>query len=163
MESAVLVMELSEYLKKPNILLKSSSTNRWDLIEEMVDLAVRNKMVDPADSDEVKRALIEREKSMSTGIGNGVAIPHCTTSRVSDTVMVLAVLGRGMDFDSIDDQPVNIVVLLLVPKNKLTQHVKTLAKIAKVMSNQGLRDSIGKLKSADGIIDAIRDVEQARR
>lgn len=156
-------MELSEHLKKQNILLKTASTNRWELIEEMVDLAVKNKEVDPKDSDEVKKALVEREKSMSTGIGNGVAIPHCTTLRVKDTVLILAVVHRGMDFDSIDDQPVKITILLLVPKNKLTQHIKTLANIAKLMSNQGLRDKIIKLKSAESIIDAIREAEHTKR
>ncbi|TFH43410.1 MAG: PTS sugar transporter subunit IIA [Chrysiogenales bacterium] len=156
-------MELSDNLKKQNILLKASSNNRWDLIEEMVDLAVKNKEIDQEDCVEVKKALIEREKSMSTGIGNGVAIPHCTTSRVQNTVLIVSVVTRGMDFDSIDNQPVKIVILLLVPKNKLTQHIKTLANIAKLMSNENLRERMLNLKSAESIIGAIREFEKVKR
>lgn len=68
-------MELTDNLKKNNILLKPKSTTRWELIGEMVDLAVKNRDIDQAESTEIKKALIEREKSMSTGIGNGVASP----------------------------------------------------------------------------------------
>src|SRR4030042_2436096 len=123
-------MDLTDNLKRQNIFLKAKSTNRWDLINEMVDLAAKNREVEPSDSDEIKKSLIDREKSMSTGIGNGVAIPHCTTAKVQDIIIVISIIPRGLDFDSIDNQPVKIVILLLVPKNKLTQHIKTLANIA---------------------------------
>src|SRR4030042_1996925 len=94
-------MELSDNLKKSNILLKTKSTNRWELIGEMVDCASKNKEIDPSESDEIKKSLIEREKSMSTGIGNGVAIPHCTPQRVQDIIFVMAIIPRAMDFGGI--------------------------------------------------------------
>lgn len=152
-------MELSDNLKKTNILLKTKSTNRWELIGEMVDCTTRNKEVDPSESDEIKKSLIEREKSMSTGIGNGVAIPHCTTQKVEDIIFVMAIIPRGMDFDAIDNLPVKIVILLLVPKNKLTQHIKTLANIAKLMSNDDLRNALLTLKTPESIIKTIKDYE----
>jgi PTS system fructose-specific IIA component/PTS system nitrogen regulatory IIA component len=156
-------MELSDNLKKSNILLKPKSTNRWELIGEMVDCASKNKDIDPSESDEIKKSLIEREKSMSTGIGNGVAIPHCTTLRVQDIIFTLAIIPRGMDFDAIDNLPVKIVILLLVPKNKLTQHIKTLANIAKLMSIDDLRNTLLTLKTPESIIKTIKDYENVKK
>ena len=156
-------MELSDNLKKINILLKTKSLNRWDLIGEMVDCAAKNKEIDTYESDEIKKSLIEREKSMSTGIGNGVAIPHCTTQKVQDIIFIMAIVPRGMDFDAIDNLPVKIVILLLVPKNKLTQHIKTLANIAKLMSNDNLRSTLLTLKTPESIIKTIKDYENMKK
>ena len=156
-------MELSDNLKKSNILLKPKSTTRWDLIEEMIDLAVKNKEIDSCDMSDFTKALIEREKSMSTGIGNGVAIPHCTTTKVQDIVFILSIVPQGVDFDSIDNQPVKIVILLLVPKNKLTQHIKTLANIAKLMSNENLRNKLLTLKTSESVIKTIKDFESIKK
>lgn len=154
-------MSLLENLKKNNILVKSSAKNRWEIIEEMVDVAAHNKEISSEDSDIIKNSLIEREKSMSTGIGNGVAIPHCSTSKVTNIVTVMALIPKGINFDSIDNEPVRIVILLIVPKDKLTQHIKTLANIAKMMSDAELREKILALKSADSIIKTLKSYTPA--
>ncbi len=159
----MLFMEFSDNLKKSNILLRPKSTTRWDLLSEMVDLAVKNKELDSCDCDELTKSLVEREKSMSTGIGNGVAIPHCTTTRVQDIVYIVAIVPQGVDFDSIDNQPVKIVILLLVPKSKLTQHIKTLANIAKLMSNETLRSTLITLKNPESVIKTIKDFENIKK
>lgn len=152
-------MELSDTLKKNNILLKPKSTTRWELIAEMIDLAVKNKEITASDCDELLKLLVDREKSMSTGIGNGVAIPHCSTGRIQDIVYIMAIVPQGLDFDSIDNQPVKIVILLLVPKSKLTQHIKTLAQIAKLMGNEHLRNKLLTLKTTENVIKTIKDFE----
>jgi len=158
----LITMELSDNLKKSNIILKPKSTSRWELIAEMIDLAVRNKEVDSCDCEDLTKSLVDREKSMSTGIGNGVAIPHCTTVKVQDIVYIMAIVPQGMDFDSIDNQPVKIVILLLVPKSKLTQHIKTLAQIAKLMSNESLRNKLLTLKTPESVIKTIKDFESMK-
>ncbi|MCP4137958.1 MAG: PTS sugar transporter subunit IIA [bacterium] len=149
-------MVLAENLKKNNIIVKAKAKNRWDLIEEMVDLAVKNKEILEEEKEVVKKALVEREKSMSTGIGNGVAIPHCTTAKVENIIIIMAVTQKGIDFEAIDNNPVKIAILLLVPKNKLTQHIKTLANIAKMMSDEKLREKLLTLKTSDSIIKALK-------
>ena len=156
-------MELTDNLKKNNILLKVKSSNRWELIGEMIDLAVKNRDIDQSESSEIKKALIEREKSMSTGIGNGVAIPHCATQKVQDIVFIMSLIPKGMDFDSIDNQPVTIVILLLVPSNKLTQHIKTLANIAKLMSNEDLRNRLITTKTPEAIIKTMKEFEELKK
>jgi fructose-specific phosphotransferase system IIA component len=149
-------MVLSENLKKNSILINSKPITRWELIAEMVDAAVKNGQVDAALRDSVVKALIDREKSMSTGIGNGVAIPHCTNGDISDIVIVIMVSSKGIDFESIDNQPVRIAILLLVPKNKLTQHIKTLANIAKLMSDEELRNNLIAAKTPDGVLKELK-------
>lgn len=156
-------MVLADSLKKNSIIVKAKSKNRWELIDEMVDLAVKNKQVNKDDRDAVRGALIDREKSMSTGIGNSVAIPHCTTAKVNDIVAVMAISQKGIDFDAIDNNPVKIVILLLVPKTKLTQHIKTLANIAKIMSDETLRNDILDLKTTDAIIKAIKNYKPGKQ
>lgn len=149
-------MSLLENLKKNNILVKPNAKNRWEIIEEMVDLAVKNKEISHDDSETVKSALIEREKSMSTGIGNGVAIPHCSTSKVNSIITVMAFTPKGINFEAIDNEPVKIIILLIVPKDKLTQHIKTLANIAKMMSDSELREKLLEMKTADSIIKTLK-------
>ncbi len=150
-------MSLLDSLKKNNILVKPAAKNRWEMIEEMVDLAARNKEIPAEDTEAITNALIEREKSMSTGIGNGVAIPHCSTTRVNEIVSIMALCPRGINFEAIDNEPVKIIILLIVPKDKLTQHIKTLANIAKMMSDVELREKILSLKTADTILKTLKN------
>ena len=150
-------MSLLENLKKNNILVKPNAKNRWEIIEEMVELAVKNKEISHEDGETVKNSLIEREKSMSTGIGNGVAIPHCSTSKVSSIITVMAFTPKGLNFEAIDNEPVKIVILLIVPKDKLTQHIKTLANIAKMMSDAGLREKLLEQKTSDSILKTLKN------
>lgn len=152
-------MVISENIKKQNIILKAKSTDRWDLLAEMIDIAVKNKEIPAENRKSILAALVDREKSMTTGIGNGVAIPHCITEHVSDIIILFAIIPKGIDFDSIDNLPVNISILLIVPKNKKTQHIKTLAGIAKVMANVDLRHSLLSVKTAEGIISEIAKYE----
>ena len=156
-------MILSENLKKNNIIIKSKSKNRWELIEEMVELAVKNKDLTAEDLDTIKNSLFEREKSMSTGIGNGVAIPHCTSDKINDIIVILSLHQKGIDFDSIDNLPVKIAILLLVPKNKFTQHIKTLANIAKMMSEDDLREKLLSLKTSEGIISTFKNYKKSKK
>jgi PTS system fructose-specific IIA component len=150
-------MVLDENLSKRNIILKPKSTNRWDLIKEMVEIAVKNKNIQEEDKEDIIKALIEREKSMTTGIGNGVAIPHCTSQKVNDIAVIMAISKNGIAFDSVDNQAAHIVILLLVPKNKLAQHIKTLANIAKMMGDKILRETLLTLKSSEAVANTIKN------
>jgi fructose PTS system EIIA component len=149
-------MLLLNSLKKSNIIINAKSKNRWDLIEEIIDRAVKNKDILFANKKNINNALIEREKSMSTGIGNGVAIPHCTTTTISETLILMAISKNDIDFDSIDNNPVRIIILLIVPKNKLSQHIKILANIAKIMSDSNLREKLLSIKTPEALIKALK-------
>lgn len=156
-------MELSDNLNKNNILLKAKSTTRWELIGEMIEVAIKNKDINSADCNEIRESLIEREKSISTAIGNGVAIPHCTSEKIKDVIFIMSIVPKGVDFDSIDNQPVKIIILIVLPKNKLSQHIKTLANIAKLMSNENLRQKLITLKTPESVIKTIKDFEKGKK
>ncbi len=148
-------MNLVTNLKKNNIIINPSSKNKWDLIDELVSSAVKHKYIDEKNSRDIVESLVEREKSMSTGIGNGVAIPHCSCSHVSEIVANIAILPEGMDFDSIDGESVKIVVMLIVPQNKLTQHITTLANIAKLLNDENLRKKLTSLRTPESILKTL--------
>jgi mannitol/fructose-specific phosphotransferase system IIA component (Ntr-type) len=152
-------MYLSEHIRIENILIKSKSRDRWDLIEKMLSRAVANNEIRKTDEETIKNHLIDREKSMSTGIGRGIAIPHCTTSKVDTAVIELATMEKGIEFESIDGIPVRIAVLLIVPKNKFTHHINTLANIARTMANEQLREELIKSDTAEQIINILKQYD----
>lgn len=156
-------MVLSNNLKKSDILTNCKAKDRWDLIDTMLDQAVKNKYVNPDDRETIRKSLFDREKSMSTGIGKGVAIPHCTNAKVEDVIIIMAICNKGINFDAIDNLPVQIALLLIVPKNKLTQHIKTLANIAKIMNDNELREEIINAKTADSILKIISQYENPQK
>lgn len=156
----IVYMVLSDYLNKKTILINPSVKDRWELIESMLDVAIKNKAVKSEYRETIKKTLFEREKSMSTGIGKGVAIPHCSCPYVDDVVMILALSKKGINFDSIDNLPVHIAILLIVPKDKISQHIKTLANIAKLMSDDALREALSNAKDAQDIIKILKEYEQ---
>ncbi len=151
-------MIFSKNLKKANIIIKARSKNKWDLIEEMLDLALKNQEIKKEDRNFLKAALFDREKSMSTGIGKGIAIPHCTTDVIDDLVIMLAICDK-IDFESIDNLPVQIVIFLLIPKSKLKQHIKTLTDIAKIINDDELREKIQTAEKPETIIKLLKQYE----
>lgn len=155
-------MVLSENLNSLNILVHAESKTRWDLIKEMVGHAVTNSLIPAGTEADITSALIEREKSMSTGIGKGVAIPHCTVTSIDEIVVMMATNEKGINFDAIDSLPVKIVIMLLVPKSKLTQHIKTLANIAKAMSDDIFKEKLLTYSESNDLLDFIKSYEKAK-
>ena len=155
-------MVLSENLNSLNILVHAESKTRWDLIKEMVGHAVTNSLIPAGTEADITSALIEREKSMSTGIGKGVAIPHCTVTNIDEIVVMMATNEKGINFDAIDSLPVKIVIMLLVPKSKLTQHIKTLANIAKAMSDDIFKEKLLSYSESGDLLDFIKSYEKAK-
>jgi PTS system nitrogen regulatory IIA component len=97
------------------------------------------------DADEVYEALIAREQLGSTGLGNGIAIPHCRVPKCKKTVGCLIKLGLPIDFDAIDQKPVDLLFFLLVPENTIEGHLEVLRTLAELFKNpsycEGLRKS----------------------
>ncbi|MFT6093039.1 MAG: PTS system nitrogen regulatory IIA component [Pseudohongiellaceae bacterium] len=88
------------------------------------------------DAGEVFDSLMAREQLGSTGIGAGIAIPHCRVPLCSDIVGMLITLKEPIDFDSIDDSPVDIIFVLIVPEQKTDEHIETLAGLARLFSDK---------------------------
>ncbi len=106
------------------------------------------------DADDLFRRLIARERLGSTGIGHGIAIPHCRVENCSGTVGALITLSEPVDFDAIDSQPVDILFAMLVPENAHDEHLQNLAALAGALNNADYRQRLRSAKSDDELYQA---------
>ncbi|MBX7058257.1 MAG: PTS sugar transporter subunit IIA [Leptospirales bacterium] len=140
-------MDLSEVITPERIaILEERFENKQELLERLFNRCCGEEDFGGKRA-EVWRSLLEREKSMSTGIGLGVAIPHCSSDYVPDVLAYAAVLRQGVEFQAVDEAPVQIIVLLLMPKKKFERHIKILAAIARQFNDEGIRRRV--LQAAD--------------
>jgi nitrogen PTS system EIIA component len=105
-------------------------------------------------ADELFRRLIGRERLGSTGIGHGVAIPHCRVENCTGTVGALITLSEPIDFDAIDSQPVDILFAMLVPEDAHDEHLQTLATLAGALNNPEYRQRLRKAESDQSLYQA---------
>jgi fructose-specific phosphotransferase system IIA component len=125
---------LLELITKENLIYDFQATSKEDVIRRLVEHGTSIDYFTSEHSQEIFTSLMNREKTMSTGIGSGVAIPHCSINLVDELRVVVAVSKEGIQFEAIDHQPVHIFIMLVVPKIKFQEHIKTLALIAKTLN-----------------------------
>src|SRR5436305_631753 len=128
-------MSLANLLSAEQIIPEMKATERWAAIVELIDLLVRLGKIKATDRDPILTALRQREETMSTGIGFGIAIPHCSSDRLDEVVAALGRSSAGIEFDALDNAPVKFIVLFIVPKDQFQTHLRTLASIAKFLSD----------------------------
>ena len=145
-------MDLSSLLTVEQIIPQMQSSERWTAIAELVDLLVKEGKVKPDDHETVLNALKQREETMSTGIGFGIAIPHASSDRVNEVVAAFGRSSGGIEFDSLDNAPVKFVVLFVVPRDQFQMHLRTLAAIAKLLNDRAVREALGQAASAQEIL-----------
>lgn len=114
------------------------------------------------DADEVFSGLVGRERLGSTGIGEGIAIPHCRLESCTETTGALIRLQEPIDFDAIDSQPVDLLYVLLVPTEATEAHLQTLAALAEMFSKAEVRNLFRNTESAEQLYKAAVDYEMAQ-
>jgi len=149
-------MTLNSLISSNQILLDIESTDLGDVISEMVSFAATLTGADSELANNWEASFLQREKEFSTGIGNGVAIPHAFCDHIEDTVIVMGRSKVGVDFESLDNQPVNVVVLFVSPRQEFQKHLHVLAAIGKSFRHPELVESIVSSKSADEVLAAIK-------
>jgi len=112
------------------------------------------------DFEEMRRAVLEREGIMSTGVGQGLALPHAKTEAVSDTIAALVVTDSPVDFGSIDGQPVRIVFMLLGTVSARSLHIKVLSRISRLMNRASVRRELMGAESAHAALDVLSAAEE---
>ena len=130
-------MSLTELLDENAILVDLKATQKQEVIEELAEALTASGRI--SDNREVLQAVLEREKIMSTGIGKGVAIPHGKCKAVDKLVGVLGIKKEGVDFQSLDEQPVYLFFLLVSPLNVSGPHIRALAHISRLLRHDNLR------------------------
>jgi PTS system nitrogen regulatory IIA component len=155
-------MSLASILSAEQIVPEMNATQRWDAIVELIDLLVARGKVEPDARESILTSLKQREETMSTGIGFGIAIPHCSSDRISDVVAAFGRSSKGIEFDALDNAPVKFVVLFVVPKNQFQTHLRTLASIAKFLNDRSVREKLANAPDADSILRVFRDRTPAK-
>lgn len=154
-------MDLADILSVDQILPDMRATSRWEAIEELIDVLVVCRKIKPEHREAVVAAVRKREAAMSTGIGFGIGIPHASTDLISEVVGAFGRSKKGIQFEALDNQPVTLVVLFLVPLGQFQKHLHTLARIAKVLHRKEFRQALEAAPDAAAIYQIIK-AESAR-
>lgn len=144
-------MTLSEIVQADHIVPDLQAKNRWEAIDELIGQLVSSGAIKETNREAVIEVVKKREHSMSTGIGFGIGIPHAATDLIGDVVGALGRSKEGIDFEALDNQPVSLVVLFLVPQGQFQKHLHTLANIAKLLHNRDFRDALDEAEDAVAI------------
>jgi fructose-specific phosphotransferase system IIA component len=153
-------MMLANLLSAGQILPDMQAGERWQAIEEIVTMLVASGKVAASDKEELLAALKQREETMSTGIGFGIAIPHASSDRVTEVVAGFGRSKAGIEFDSLDNEPVHFIVLFVVPRDQFQTHLRTLAAIAKFLNDRTVRDELASATDAAAILSVFENRSQ---
>ena len=153
-------MKITEFLNKRGIKVGLQATEKEDTLKELVDVLAEVK--DVGDKKSIVRALIERENLGSTGIGQGIAIPHGKTDRVQELVAVLGISHKGVNFEALDGELVYIFFLLVAPKETAGPHLKALAQISRLLRDSFFCELLRRCKTADEAFELIRREEEKK-
>jgi len=150
-------MKISELLNPKAIVANLQAREKEDALAELTDALVACEK--SLDRNEVIEVLKEREKLGSTGIGDGVAIPHGKLAGIPELMLAFGKSGAGVDFESMDGQPAHLFFLLVAPEESVGVHLKTLARISKLLKDPAVRQKLLEAKDSATIYQVILDEE----
>jgi len=151
-------MKVYDLLNREVIISDLKGKNKEEIINELIDLFKNDPRV--TDLEKVRQSVLERERIMSTGVGKGFAIPHGKTNSINE---VLAAFGKAnvpFDYKALDNQPVNLVFLLVGKENLVSTHIKLLSRISRMMNKDEFRKSLADAASADEILSIFKKEEE---
>ena len=146
-------MKMMDFLHEKAISVDIKATKKSDVIKELVDLLSQTHSL--KQNDKLIKTLMNRESLGSTGIGQGIGIPHAKSDIVHELIGVLGISKAGVDFDSLDGEPTHIFILLVAPEDAAGPHLKALAKISRMLKDKFIRDSLIAAKDPKAVIDII--------
>src|SRR5215217_204493 len=146
-------MRLTDILKPTNIKIPLDAKTKTEAIGELVTLLAGSG--DIKDAKKVLDAVLEREATRTTGIGNGLAIPHGKCSGTADLVMAIGKAGTPIDFQAIDGRPVTLIWLLTSPQDKTGPHIHALARISRLMTIDKFRQALNAAETGQDVYDII--------
>lgn len=147
-------MKLSDLFNVENVVLDTPAASKAELLDAILrDLDAKGQI---RDVGHVIDDVIEREKVMSTGIGNGVAIPHAYTDGVDRLVAGFYRTAGGVDFEALDGRDVDLLFIILGPKESRRDHIKVLAKISRLLNHDDFRDDLRRAPDADAVMGVFK-------
>lgn len=152
-------MLLSDLLKEKCIIMNLKSREKMEALTEIVDNLEAQKEI--SDKKSFLEAMIERENLESTGIGRGIALPHAKTQSLKKPVITFARSKEGIDFESLDGKPVHLIFALGSSEMEEDFYLQSLARLASLLRNEKLRESLIEAKDSSEVLKVIKDVEKA--
>ncbi len=150
--------KISELLDPACISLSLSQRKKPAIIHELVALLAECGKI--SDAAAVESAIVERESLTTTGIGGGIAIPHCLTPEVSATAMAFGRQSKGVKFDAVDRKPVKLFFLIVGPQNAHNEHLRLLSKLSRHLHDSQLHSSLLSASTAGKIVELFKEKEQ---
>jgi PTS system nitrogen regulatory IIA component len=151
-------MKITDILDESSILQDLRSTNKKGVLEELSSVLVeRGKL---PDRDKVVEVLLEREKLGSTGIGDGIAIPHGKMKGIRELVTSFGRSIKGVNFESIDNKPTYLFFLLVAPENSAGIHLKALARISRLLKDPSFRNRLMEAKDRQDLFRIIAEEDE---
>ena len=155
-------MKIMDFLHERAIVCDLKSQTKEGVIGELVELLVRSGEVKEKEMGEILAILKNREALGSTGIGQGVAIPHGKSNAVSHLIGAFGVSKIGVDFGSLDGSPAHIFFLLMAPEDSAGPHLKALARISRLLKDRHFRESLKQARDEKAILKTLADEDQKR-
>ncbi len=155
-------MKIMDFLSKKAITTDVKSVKKEDVIKELVDTLVDAGDIEKRHRNKLIEALMARESLGSTAIGQGIAIPHAKSDSVTKLVAAFGLSKKGVDFDSLDGEPVNIFFLLLAPQDSAGPHLKALARISRLLKDKYFRDNLRMCIDDKSVIKTITQEDEKK-
>ena len=151
-------MKLSEYLDPELVVVGVRPADIGGILSQLVEPLVRNGTLESV--DRVLDALLARERVLSTGIGQGVAVPHAISEAIPAPCLIVGLASDGVDFHAMDDAPVEVFFVLLSPPDRAGQHIRLLARIARLARHPDFVGALRRSRSGPEVVDHIRAYER---
>ncbi len=153
-------MKIWENLKPENIFLNAPLPDKDAALRFISDACVRNKIVN--DGNAVYEGMKNREQSMSTGIGGGIALPHTMNAEAKSPAVLLIRPAGSLDFDALDRKPVDIILALIIPENQRDVHLQMLAGISRICKDRNMLKAVKQSGNAEQLWEQIRTLEDEK-
>jgi len=151
-------MKILDALKKEAIILNLKSTDKKGILEELV---VPVSKIADFGHEELLRVLLDRERLGSTGIGDGIGIPHGKLKGLKSLVLGFGISRKGVDFESMDNRPTFIFFLLITPEDSTSLHLKLLARISRILKNEQFKERLLNAGNEDDLYEIIKEADDA--
>ena len=151
-------MKLTDILDESSIVANLQANDKAEALEILVEAMTMN--TEAVNKEEILNVLLEREELGSTGIGDGIAIPHGKSSEITQIISGFGLSKQGIAFDSLDGKPAHLFFLLVAPENSVGTHLKMLARISRMLKNLDFRERLLKANSQHEIYQIISEEDE---
>lgn len=152
------MIRIEEILQSSRILMDLSGASKSEVLRAMTDRLAEQGFVQ--DSAQIHRLLMERETLMTTGVKQGFAFPHAFSTQFDKSFLTLGVVQGGVDYESLDNKPVEYIFLLLGPPNHQTVHLRILARVSRLMGQSDMLELLREARTVEEVMDVLIDTER---